>query len=299
MSGERSRLGWFDRAEERAMELAPVVPEASEYVGICGATVGFDSFDIVEGLISVRRVTNPPGVIHVARAADLRRTDYLGVGRYSSAVRAEITVGTTGADEAHPLNLAWHTAALLKLRGHTLLFCPVSCGSSWDTISAISDNSATFTLLDDVSKQIGSASSKTTVSFEDVEWVRSHHLTAFDLRDAANSRRFGLAFNVSYTWNQTPDTRVALANLWVGLEALFGERGKSTTKALAERISTWVPSVSNGQVVALYNERCNAVHGRWLDEEAVSEALMGSDNLLRQALIKCIETNSKTLPDWH
>ena len=62
------------------------------------------------------------GVIHVAHAADLRHTDYLCVGRLSSAVRAEITVGTTGEDEAHPLTLTWHTAALLKLRGHRLLF---------------------------------------------------------------------------------------------------------------------------------------------------------------------------------
>lgn len=175
------------------------MPKASEYVGICGAWVDFDSFDIVDGLISVRRVTNPPGIIHVARAADLQRTDYLGVGRYSSGVRAEITVGSTEEGQANPLGLAWHTAALLKLRGHTVLFCPASCTSSWDTISAISDNSATFRLLDDVSKQIGSPVGRTPISLEDAEWVRSNHLTAFDLRDAASSRRFGLAFNMAYT----------------------------------------------------------------------------------------------------
>jgi hypothetical protein len=130
--------------------------------------------------------------------------------------------------------------------------------------------------------------------------VNSHFEIALDLRSAENSRRFGLAFNIMYTWNQTSDPRIAITNVWVGLEALFGKSDdRRTSDALAKRISEWLPSTTYNDVRKLYIQRCDAVHGRWLKEDDVGRALKDSDSLLRQALTKCIETSAKTLQDWH
>jgi hypothetical protein len=297
-----ARLEPFILAEARAKELAQQVPPALLFIAICDVRVDFDSFEVLDGFLSVRKVTNPPGIVHIARAANLKHSDYLSVGRYSSFVQAEIAVGNTEIqkDEQFLVGIAWHTAALLKLRGYATLFCPSLSSVSWDAVSAVSDNTINFHMLDDVPRQIVFACEETVISVKDVEWVKSHWNTALELRNAESSRRFGLAFNIMYTWNQTSDPRIAIANVWAGLEALFGKRDdRRTTEALARRISEWLPSTTDGEVRNLYTQRCDAVHGRWLNEDEVWRALRESENLLRQALIKCIETNTKTLPDWH
>jgi hypothetical protein len=84
----------------------------------------------VPGLVTIRRVTNP-GIVHVCRAADISRSDYLGIGRYSHAITAELAAGDLGRPEAdydqnRLLDVAWHAAALLKLRGHASFVCPRS-----------------------------------------------------------------------------------------------------------------------------------------------------------------------------
>jgi hypothetical protein len=101
-----------------------------------------------------------------------------------------------------------------------------------------------------------------------------------------------------YTWNHVADYRLALASLWCGLEALFGDDERRMTAKLVARVSRWVPSVPEHKVRALYKVRCRAVHGSWLDEAQAKSAIGETENLLRLALVRCIETNSKTMPDW-
>ena len=108
-----------------------------------------DSQEIIAGLASIRSVSNPPGVVHVARAADLSASDYLGVSRYSASIRAELCVGThhRGTDEKEAqfeLGTAWHLVALLKLIASPSLYCPAVSGVSWDAVAAIDDNSVVF-----------------------------------------------------------------------------------------------------------------------------------------------------------
>lgn len=67
----------------------------------------------------------------------MSKTDYLGVSRYSRSIEAEIIVGYNDAqeDESFLLDMAWHILALIKLRGYSSLFCPVSATESWDIIN--------------------------------------------------------------------------------------------------------------------------------------------------------------------
>lgn len=299
------RIAFFEEAERKAAELSSSVPEAKLYVGVCGVTLGFESFDIVDDLVSIRKVTNQPGVVHICRAANLQHSNYLSVGRYSHLIGAEINVGSKDRshldeEKAFLLNISWHTAALIKLRDHNTLFCPVAADESWDTLCLISDNSVDFQLLDDAPRQITFTKPNKVVTIEDVEWVKSNWDNALDLRDKNESLRFGLAFNIMYTWNHTNDIRVALMNIWSGLEALFGDRRDKGhfTDRLAERIANWVHSPTKSEVRKLYNSRCDAVHGRRMNEDGMGKSILKSEILLRTSIIKCIETNTKTLPDW-
>ncbi|MEW6047105.1 MAG: hypothetical protein AB1609_11580 [Bacillota bacterium] len=221
-------LSPFKAAEQRAAELLATAPRARLFVGVCGVTLEAASFAVVDEFITLRSVSNPPSAIHIAQVADLTDADYLAVSRYSSSVTSEIAVGHLDIEKAHQLDLllhlAWHTAAMLKLRGHDGLICPVASTVSWDVVPAIKDRSVRFYLLDDSPRLIVPTAVRSRISNVDMEWTKTHWDSALDLRNVSVSRRFGLAFSIAYYWNHTFDLRIALSNLWCGLEALFGER---------------------------------------------------------------------------
>lgn len=293
----KAHLHPLQAAADRARELSTEVPSGSHFVGICGTTIDPDLFSVVNDVVLVRGVTNPPGVIHIARAADLSKTDYLAVSRYSSSIRAEIVILQANAGEPEfSLEMAWHTAALMKLTGQATLFCPASANCSWDTISAAADNSVHFRLLDDVPRQLAPRNRPSPVSRTDLEWVSDNWVAALDLRA---SRRFGLAFNMSYTWNHTFDKRIAVANLWCALEALFGDRNDRRVKAaLVDRMCSWLSDADPEEIGGLYEYRCDAVHGRLLDDVSVGTALNATALMLRRSLVACIERCATPLPDW-
>jgi hypothetical protein len=85
--------------EKQAEELAPFVPPANLFFGISGVSPDFDSFDVLGGFACVRKVTNPPEMVHVCSAAKLELTDFMGVSRYSPGIQAEIACGTIDPEE--------------------------------------------------------------------------------------------------------------------------------------------------------------------------------------------------------
>ncbi len=289
----------FD-AEERAKLLISSVPSAHLFIAIENIELSFASFDIVDDLITIRKVTNPPDLLHVAQAAT-ERTVALPVGRYSSYITAEFAIGNPEIREDERglmLELAWHTMALLKLRGYINTFCPAAATCSWDVISGQKD-AIEFQVLDDVPRQIRLPITKTAVDLEDIRWVKDYWDNTLTLRDRNCSRRFELAFDIMFHWNHTSDLRAAIALVWAGIESLFGERtDQRISAALAQRISSWIPKVSQKEAMELYNHRCDAVHGRELSQDLIIKILDRSYFILKESLIKSIETKSITLPDW-
>lgn len=290
-------------SEKRAQELQPLVPHSHLFVGLMGVTYSEAPFELLPGFLTLRQVTNPPGIIHVCRAADLERADYLAIARYSHGVKVELAVGDRkrdGHSEAGFLHdLAWHAAGLLKLRGHHLLSCPASSTVSWDTVAAIENNSVQFRVLDDVPRQIALRTGQHTITPGELAWVRDHFNRSLRLREVSTSRRFGLAYNIAYSWNHTQEPRIAIGNLWCGLDALFGVKtDRPVTQKLVERIAAWVPGVSEVQVTDLYNHRCDAIHGRIMQDNQLGIALNDTVSLLFLSLTRCVEEGLPTLPDW-
>jgi hypothetical protein len=274
------------------------VPRAVVYVGLCGTALAFEEYRLSNGIGLVRKVTNAPGIVAVCRAADLSKTDYLGVGRYSGSIGAELAFGLDiNADMDFLLSIAWHTAALMKLRQHPNLVCPCFATESWDVISGIAENRVTFGVLDDVPRQVRGVKPQ-PITLKDIQWVDAVWDTALDLRAVDRSRRFGLAFNIAYTWNQTSDLRIAIANVWCGIEALFGDKAdKPVTRRVIEKICSWLPSLRADEVEDSYTRRCDAVHGRWLESD-VMDSVIKANEILRQSLLQCIDSDSVPLPDW-
>ena len=298
------RLKPLIEREEKARELFSKIPPAKLFVGVLGVNVKFDIFTIIDEFIAIRKISNPPGIIHICRASNLSKSNYLSVSRYSHLIKAEITLGCSSLNEDKMnykslLDCAWHFAVLLKLKGCDSIFCPFAASSSWDIISSISDNSVIFYELDTPSRQIITPSVIKNIKLEDLNWIKSNWFSAYELRDKNISNRFGLALKYMYIWNHTQDPRIAILNLWVGLEALFGVRSDRKVKeALAQRISDWVLSVSKDKVKHLYERRCDAVHGRQINEEDFIKYIKETEKLLRLSLLKCIEEKRRTIDDW-
>jgi hypothetical protein len=254
--------------EERvARELEPTVPHGGRFFGLIASVAGDLEFTILHDVLLFRALTNAPGLVHVIRASRRETPDYLVAARYSSAMTAEIAISAEALSEDSEManSLAWHTLALLRLRQSSPMLCPASSTVSWDVVAAhVGD--VVIQSLDDVTRQIRLDDSR-PLAGADFEWVANHWECAFRLRDQSRSRRFGLALSISYTWNHTSDPRVAISNVWAGLEALFGDRrDRRVSEALATRIAAWLPrETSKAEIRSLYSKRCDAVHGRWLE----------------------------------
>lgn len=290
--------------EEKANEISSEVPKGKLFIGICDLTLTKDKFNFYDNFFQLRKLSNPPGVIHVCRAADSQCSmDYLTVSRYSSSLSAELAISCeyTGApiDTNTLLGFGWHFIALIKLRGQQNILCPCASSESWDVIAAVPEHSIIFNLLDDTPKRIVVSKTLNSVNDDDIFWIEKYYRSALELRDGENSRRFGLAFNIAYTWNYTDNLRIAFSSLWCALDALFGCRtDRPVTERLIRRICDWLPEYGETYIKNLYNLRSDAVHGRYFDEKDIYNAINETNKILREALIKCIETNTKTLPDW-
>ena len=277
------------------------MPPARLFVAVALTPVLFSQYTVFPDFLHVRKVSNAPGIVHIAPAADIARSDWMGAARYAPSIEAEIAVGDSDNDSENLLlDLAWHAAALIKLRGHTSLLCPAISTVSWDVVASFKDGSVVFRMLDDIPRSILLIEDESPLTTADMDWVKTNFKPALKLRGRNISRRFGLAFELAYTCNHSNSPRITLANIWVALEALFGRRDDfrgSATKKISDRIAAWIPGASSTDVQHLYDARCAAVHGRAQTQKEAVKAARDSYSILKQALTRAIETGEIPLPD--
>lgn len=156
--------------EQKSRDLIDTVPRAKLYIGISGIRLGFDSIELND-CVSIRKVENSPGIVHLCRAANPDMTDHLSVGRYSAGIGAELVLGKNDTlPDSMLFDIGWHIAGLIKIRGFSSLFCPASATCSWDLVNCITDQSIDFRLLDDVPKRI-IVNDENTLRDEDIGWI--------------------------------------------------------------------------------------------------------------------------------
>jgi hypothetical protein len=291
---------WGVDLSNRSRARAATLKAGTLHVAVMGALAPNVPLVALGGVLGIRSVTDAPGAVHLAGKARDGDGGYLAIARYATGVACEIVF----FDQVeHPMDgemqhhLCWHLAALLKIRGHQLQ-CPASASLPWDLIAGAENGSVDFRILDDQPTRIV-LRPPMKVTPGDVAWCDQHFMAAMQLRGVKVSRRFGLAFNLAYTWNLSRDYRVALTLLWAGLEALFGDQtDRPVTANLATRIAAWVPNTTDAHVRSLYATRCDAVHGRDLTASGASQAMIETERLLQDALRMAIEQGRVPLPDW-
>lgn len=289
---------YFDRRVDRAKDLAGVVPLGALYVALEGVDAEEDLV-LVERVARIRKVHQPPGLVEITLAADLKHTDYLGVARHTEQVTAEVVMAKTDWDSKTTLNVAWTIVVMLKLRRHENILASFCSEVSIDIVPTIVDQSIQFKLLDDYVARLIVPATPTHVAREDAEWIENRLTSVLELRTDVGSKRFSLAFSIYHGWNHTTDYRVAMVRIWSALEALFGKRDdKKVTETLCARIASWLPGVSAVDIRRLYDRRCDVVHGRPLKAGDIRPDVFASAELLRRALVNAIDAKMRTLDDW-
>lgn len=216
------------------------------------------------------------------------------------------------------LNRAWLASALLKLKGYNA-HLPLACSSySWNVIAGHQER--TKWIFEEELKEKGVASAvnssrrdlppfkgqllelhtkflvpdnaKTTLVKEDTYWIRDNYETFNSLAAESESFRFALAAAVS--WQYSSDPRVAIAQLWSGIEAVFG-----ISSELVYRISLLIASLLEPRGVArqtrfarvrkLYEARSKAVHGEELSNDKLTKAMLESFDILSKLLLVNVE----------
>lgn len=210
------------------------------------------------------------------------------------------------------MNRAWLAHVMLLLREFTGVSGVACSGYSWGTIPIPGLSASWERPVDPVTRRARTdlppfkggildlhmrmfrlASREPTAFTElDTAWL-SNYFAAAD-RLASASPQFHLALQTCSEWRFAKDMRSAIAQLWSGIEALFGMSSELVFRIALTGAGLLAPRGPDRrakfqEIKSLYDLRSKAVHGSKLREEQMGQAVAGSFELLRQLLVLTIE----------
>jgi len=279
-----------------------------------------ESFFQLGSGVSIRRLDSSISVFDLAAAGAAGFKEWAMLESFLPGCVSEIETAQDAAVKPgyDTLNRAWLASALLKLKGYNA-HLPVACSAySWNVVARHQER--TKSIFEEELKEKGIASAvnsprrdlppfegqllelhtkflipdntKTTLLEEDAYWIRNNYETFNSLASESESFRFALAAAVN--WQYSSDPRVAIAQLWSGIEAVFGINSE-----LVYRISLLIASLLEPRGVArltkfeqvrkLYGVRSKAVHGEDLSNVKLTKAMLESFDILSRLLLLNVE----------
>lgn len=269
--------------------------------------------------ISIKRLDCDLSVFDLAAAGAVGFREWAMLEPFAKNCVCEIETAQDSAIKPgyDSLNRAWLATALLKLKGYNA-HLPLACSSySWDVVAGHQErlrqiykeakekgiepdkyspkrDLPTFkgNLLELHTKFMIPYNTKKKLSEEDASWIRDNYNTFNTL--AAESENFRLALTVVVDWQYSSNPRIAIAQLWSGIEAVCG-----ISSELVYRISLLIASLLEprgvvrqtrfNQVKKLYGTRSKAVHGKELSDGKLTKAMLESFDILSRLLLVNVE----------
>lgn len=250
---------------------------------------GIDHFSFAP-LGELRRVLEPPGEIELAAA--LKDPKLFGaIGRYSHGISHELAVNRDfGKDDQSAFNMAWWILSALRVKSLAEFLIPAVADHSWAVIAALGERTCEAQLLEDV-PQARRLDAPVLVQDNDLEWV-FENIVAFG--EMLEVPRFRLAVEAITTHQHLVSSRMMVASLWSGIEALMGVQAE-----LRFRLALFVACLlePKGQkrveryrrVKKLYDSRSRAVHGAEMSEADLVSHVTETRKVLSEMLCKMIE----------
>lgn len=296
------------------------IDDGNWYILIAGLPRPDQPIYLASGL-SLRPLRSPLSVFDLAAAGAAGFREWAILEPFAPICSCEIE---TAADAAtlpgyDTLNRAWLVSALLVLRGFSRHLA-VACSSySWDMVAGHQERTSSVFHQQVSEEGVESAVYRSKrdlppfrgdildfhrqllandkprqqkLSKEDMRWIQRHFDTFNQLANESDSFRFALEAAVSWRYSKEP--RSAVAELWSGIEAIYG-----INQELVYRISLLSASLLEPRgesrkrrflaIKRLYGLRSKVVHGEPLPEERINAAMRDSYNLLRSLLLLSVE----------
>ncbi len=276
-------------------------------------------FQLAPG-VSIKRLDCDLSVFDLAAAGAAGFREWAMLEAFAKNCVCEIETAQDSAIKPgyDSLNRAWLASALLKLKGYNA-HLPLACSSySWSVVAGHQERTKWIFEEELKEKGVDSAlnssrrdlppfkgqllelhtkflvpdNAKTTLVKEDAYWIGDNYETFNSL--AAESEGFRFALAAAENWQYSSNPRIAIAQLWSGIEAVF-----DISSELSYRISLLIASMLEprgvarqarfAQVRKLYGVRSKAVHGEELSDVKLTEAMLESFDILSKLLLLNVE----------
>jgi hypothetical protein len=280
----------FAKRKARAKERLAMAPQCDGwYFGIIGLPPQQEKYVFIEPGLQLVPVVEPPGEVELAQA--LVNPGLFGViARYSHSITHELQVFSNSMDGKTSFQIAWWLIALIRIRTISELLVPVAANYSWSVISAVEPKTCSASLLEDFphSKRLTLPAS---LANSDLDWIKTNLYRFIDLLGVPS---FRLAVDALCTYHHQESSRMMVAMLWSGIEALFSVQSELRFR-LAVYIAVLVAPRGKERkavyqkVKKLYDVRSKAVHGSKLKSEQIDQHLLEVRELLSRMLCRLVE----------
>lgn len=278
--------------------------------------------------VHIRRLDGPISVFDLAATGAAGFREWAMLEPFLPRCVCEIETRQDAAIEPgyDTLNRGWLASALIKLKGFNA-HLPLACSSySWSLVAGHQEHtkgvfeeelrdkgveSAVYSagralppfkgqLLELHTRLLVPENVKTMLTKEDGNWIDNNYEKFNHL--AAKSEGFRFALSVAINWQYASAPRVAIAELWSGIEALCG-----VNTEVVYRVSLQVASLLEERGIArqdrfkrvkkLYGVRSKAVHGEELSDDKLNKAMIESFDILNRLLLVNIEKGRPFMSD--
>lgn len=304
----RNALDFANERRRAAERIRPFEPhQLPVFVALAGSRFEDSERMIIPGFsVRIDKVVLPPGIFEILNAASHDKLDYLGVARLAERIVAQASVVSIRPQETNlTLDGVWNFLVLVRLAAGAHVWSPAWSSVSWPHMVNHKDRAARVGLLDPEPRALFPKLLK-PITDPHLDWAQHHYMHLYRLRERGKSGRFTMALEEFHSWIGGRDLRQCLASIWVGLEALYGDRAdfsrtsgdkRSASRKMVQRMAAFL-SESPDSAADLYDRRSEVLHGRPLAQHELVAAVLASDDLLRRSLIRCVETEALPLPDW-
>lgn len=191
------------------------------------------------------------------------------------------------------LNDIWFLVAMIRLRTGQAIQMPFVSDRPLADIAADTESANTLAVEVDLSRPLTART--TTITLEDLEWVRDNIIYAADLM---RTPIFNRAFQTLDRAHAINSRGAGIVIAWAAIETLLRPGEKQITKRLCRSLACLIAGAgptrdrTYNEIATSYKARGGAAHAGAIPEQAQFQTAF---QLARQAVCKVIET--KALPD--
>lgn len=282
-------VGHFNARKLRADAYLSEIKEESWSLGIVGINTNFDDCTIIPGKVFLERIPEPPGEIEIAGAID--QPQYLSaIARHSNLMTHQIVILKGDWSDKACIELGWWVVSLLRIKSLANFIVPAVSNYPWTALAAVGPKKCKVRLLEDKpsAKKVGEV---VAIESSCIDWV-SKYVSNF--AKLVNVPSFSMAVDALTTYHFQSNSRMSIAMLWSGIEALFNIHSE-----ISFRLAIYVAVVLEApgpkrreiyqRVKKLYSIRSKAVHGASLSESKGDEHILDVRDILSRLICRYTE----------